>query len=87
MFRQWDVALPAGNFRVAYSGRGQGYESVSVDGVLVAKTRSVFWYVPRFEFTIGGLLALVEIRVWPWLMLRAIRLSIGGGIFYTEGFS
>ena len=86
LFLEWEVSIPAGNFRVTYSGHGYGFESVRVDDVIVVKTRSVLWYVPKFEFTIGGLPATVEVRVWPWLMLRSIRLRVGDEVFYTEGF-
>jgi hypothetical protein len=86
LFREWEVSTPAGDFSVSYSGRGYGFESVWVDGVIVAKTKSVLWYVPRFDFTVGGLPATIEIRVWPWLTLRAIRLRVGDQICYTEGF-
>ena len=86
LFREWEVATPAGGFRVAYFGHGFGFESVSVNGVIAVKRRSVLWYVPRFDFTVGGLPATVEVRVWPWLTLRAIRLRVGDEVCYTEGF-
>ena len=86
LFREWEVSLPTGVFRITYSGHGSGFESVWVDGVIAVKTRSIFWYVPRFDFRIGGLPATVEVRVWPWLTLRAIRLRVGDEVCYAEGF-
>jgi hypothetical protein len=100
MFREWEVSIPTGNFRIAYSGHGHAFEgggldsvgrgyrfqSVWVDGLIVVKTRRVFWYVPRFDFNLGGLGATIDVRVWPWLTLRAIRLSVGNEVCYTEGF-
>src|SRR5687767_9065148 len=100
LFREWEVSVPTGHFRIAYSGHGHTFEgggldvvgrsyrfqSVRVDGIIVVKTRRVFWYVPRFDFSLGGLPATVEVRVWPWLALRAIRLHVGGDVCYTEGF-
>jgi hypothetical protein len=113
LFREWDVSVSTGHFRIAYSGHGHTFEggnptfdggnpaseggvlrggyrrrrfqSVRVDGIIVVKTRPVFWYVPRFDFSLGGLPATVEVRVWPWLTLRAIRLEVGGEVCYTEG--
>lgn len=85
LFREWEVSTPAGDFCVSYDGRGHGFEAVLVDGVTAVKTRSVLWYVPRFDFTVGGLPAMIEVRVWPWLTLRAIRLIVGNEICYTEG--
>lgn len=86
LLREWDVTTPAGTFVVTYSGRGQAYESVAVNGKVVVKTRSSVWFVPRFDFQLGPLPASIEVRVWPWLLLRAIRLRIGDEICYTEGF-
>jgi hypothetical protein len=86
LLREWDVTTPAGKFMVTYSGRGQAYESVAVDGAIVAKTRSSLWFVPRFDFQLGPLPASVEVRVWPWLVLRAIRLRIADEVCYSEGF-
>ena len=77
---------PVGTFVITYSGRGQGYESVVVNGVVVAKTRSSAWFVPRFDFPLGPLPASVEVRVWPWLVLRAVRLRIANEVCYAEGF-
>jgi hypothetical protein len=100
LFREWDVSVPTGHFRIKYSGHGQGhvhgnsgrsgrsygFESVQVDGVTVAKVRTVFFRARRFDFSLGGLAATVDVRVWPWLTLRAIRLEVGGEVCYTEGF-
>jgi hypothetical protein len=84
--REWEVTTPAGAFVVTYSGRGLGYESVRVNGEFAAKKRSVVWFVPRFEFTLADRQAIVEVRVWPWFALRAIRLRVGEEVCYTEGF-
>lgn len=86
LYREWEVSLPAGRFRVVYSGYGSGFESISIDDVIVVKTRSVFWFVRKFEFSIGDLPATVQVRVWPWLTLRAIRLTIEDKVCYSEGF-
>lgn len=86
LLREWDVVTPAGTFIVTYSGRGQCYESVVVDGAIVARTRSSMWFVPRFDFRLGPLPASIEVRVWPWLVLRAIRLRIAEEVCYSEGF-
>jgi len=86
LYREWEVSSPAGRFRVVYSGRGSGFESILIDDVIVVKTTSVFWFVQKFEFSIGGLPATVEVRVWPRMTLRAIRLTVGDEVCYSEGF-
>ena len=86
LLREWDVTTPAGTFVVTYSGRGQAYESVAVNGKVVVKTRSSVWFVPRFDFQLGLLPASVEVRVWPWLLLRAVRMCIADEVCYSEGF-
>ncbi len=69
---------------VEYDGRGFGYEQVSVDGLMVIR-RSWYWFVPRFEFKLGGRPSIIEVRVWPWLLLRSLVLRVGDRVIYAEG--
>ena len=85
LFREWSVVTLSGEHTVSYDGRGCGYECVRVDGEIVAKTISWLWFVPKFEFKIGDLPARIDVRVWPWLALKAIRLHIAGEAGYAEG--
>ena len=86
LLREWQVRTPGGVFLVLYSGRGLGFESVSVNGV-IAQRRTHIWFVPRFEFRLGILPATVDIRVRPWLRLHAARLVVGGTVLHSEGFA
>lgn len=86
LYREWEVLDQGRLIRIAYNGRGTGYESILVDGAPILRIKSHLWYVPRFEFKIGGLPFIVDVRVWPWLAIRAIRLTRSGEIIYTEGF-
>jgi hypothetical protein len=86
LLREWEVTTPGGVFVVTYSGRSYGYESVRFDGAVVARTESSWWFVPRFEFQLGQSPASVEVRVWPWFILRAIRLRVADEVCYSEGF-
>lgn len=86
LFREWVVTTPAGDYTVSYSGGGYGYESVRVNGAVAVKTRSLIWFVPRFEFKIADLPAKVEVRVRPWLTIGAIRLHVGDEVCYSEGY-
>ncbi len=86
LFREWSVTTPGGDYTVAYSGQRYGYEFVKVNGEVAAKTISWIWFVPKFEFKIADLPARVDVRVWPWFTLRAIRLRVGDEVCYSEGF-
>jgi hypothetical protein len=82
--RAIDVSLPDGPHVVEYDGTGFGFEQVTVDGAVIRKT-SWSWFVPRFEFKVGGWHGVVEVRVWPWLMLRSLVLRVGDRVVYAEG--
>ena len=41
--------------------------------------------MPRFEFKLGGWPGVVEVRVWPWLLLRSLMLRVGDRVVYAEG--
>jgi hypothetical protein len=87
LFREWEVDANHKLFRIAYDGRGFGFESIQKDGIAILRTPSYLWFVPRFEFEVDGLPFSVDVRVWPWLQIRAIRLAISGKAVYSEGFS
>jgi hypothetical protein len=71
-------------FLIEYNGRGLGYESVLVNGVKVA-AKSSLWFVPLFEFLLRDRLAVIEVRVWPWLTVRSFHLIVSGEELYGEG--
>ena len=79
-----ELTLPDGRHVVEYDGRGVGYEQVSVDGGVIRLTRWI-WFVPRFEFKLGGRPAILEVQVWPWLTLRSLALKVGDDVVYAEG--
>lgn len=84
LHRAIEVTLPDGRHVVEYDGRGIGFEQVSVDGAVIRQT-CWYWFVPRFEFKIGGWASVVEVRVWPWLSLRSVVLRVGDQVAYAEG--
>ncbi len=86
LLRQWKVSDGVHSFTITYNGRGTGYESVLVDDDFVQRVRSIFWYIPRFEFDAHGAPFAVDVRVWPWFAIRSIRLSSSGQSLYTEGY-
>lgn len=78
------VSLPDGLHTVAYDGTGLGFERVIVDGSPIRRT-SWFWFVPRFEFELGGWPAVVEVDVRPWFALGSLVLRVGDQVVYAEG--
>ena len=78
------VYLDGARFEVTYSGLGLWWDSVLVDGVEVMRT-STLWFVPRFEFFLDDQPVVLEVRVWPWMQLRRLTLTIAGRIVYWEG--
>lgn len=81
------VSTPGGHFLVEYNGRGLGFERVIVrraSQVFTLTKVSPRWFIPRFEFAVGDLPAVVEVRVWPWLTLRTLLLYVGGERVYCE---
>jgi hypothetical protein len=79
-----EVPLADGCHLVEYDGRGLGFEQVSVDGSVIRPT-SWLWFVPRFEFKLGGWPCVIEVQVWPWLVLRSFTLRVGDRLVYAEG--
>jgi hypothetical protein len=77
------VTLPDGHHIVEYDGTGLGYEQVWVDGDVIRK-RSLVWFVPRFDFKLGDWHSVIEVRVWPWLLLRSLVLLVGDQVIYSE---
>ncbi len=76
------------NTTIEYNGRGFGFESVLVDGQIVARQTSLLWYVPHFDFVVptksGDLAGSIDVRVAPWLTLSHIVVRIEGKEVYAE---
>lgn len=82
--RAIEVTLTDGSHVVESDGKGIGFELVSADGSVMRKT-GWHWFVPRFDFKLGGWPSVVELRVWPWLSLRSLVLRVDDRILYAEG--
>lgn len=83
--RVFNVITPDGNFEVIYDGEGLGYERVLVNGEVVSKKKTIWWYAPEFKFEIGSIQAIIYVKVWVWLKIRSFVLEIGGERVYSEG--
>ena len=78
LVRAFNITTSEGSFLVVYDGQGTGYEQVLVDGEVVCKKKTIWWYAPEFEFSIGSIQAVIHIRVWAWLAVRSFQLTIDG---------
>ena len=85
LYRRFEVVTPEGQFIVEYDGRGMGYESIRVNGIEAVRLPSYLWYVPRFEFMIGTIPAILEVRVWIWMAVKSLTLSMASTLLYDEG--
>ena len=79
-----EFTLVDGSHVVEYDGRGVGYETLKVDGIVIRKM-DWLWFVPRFNSKLGGWPLIVEVRVWPWFLLRSLVIRVDGQIVYAEG--
>ena len=84
LYRLFDVTTSERSFKVEYDGKGLGFERVLVQNEVVDLKKTLYWYAPRFEFMIGSLPAVIEVRVWIWLQIKSIRLIVSGEEIYAE---
>ena len=71
--------------RLVYSGRGIGSEKVIVDGAETRDRSRLMWFVPSFEVASGEDTYVFQVRVWPWLTLRSLKIEKNGVKIYAEG--
>jgi hypothetical protein len=62
-----------------------GCGTILVDGQIAQRRLCGWWSTPPLTFRVGPSQALLTIRVWPWLTIRALKLIVAGQVLYTEG--
>ena len=82
--RKFSVVTAEGVFEVVYDGKGLGYEEVIVDGIIARRMPSFWWYVPRFDFNIGSLPAVVKVSVSAVLKIDKFSLLVNDVLIYDE---
>ena len=84
LYRLFEVVTPEGQFKVEYNGRGMGFERVLVGDEVADSKQTVYWFAPKFEFLIGSLPAVLEVRVWIWLQIKSVKLTVAGQVLHAE---
>ena len=82
--RVLNVCAPQAVYVVEYSGWGFDYETVYVNGRVADRRPSPLWFASRFKFRLGEYAAVLDVRVWPWFIMREFCLRIEGGLVYEE---
>ncbi len=85
LYRKFELTVNGWSRVLEYVGNGRGFEEVRIDGDPVCKERTWLWWAPRFEFDLAGRRGVFEVRVGPFLAIRAARLSVDGEPVYAEG--
>jgi hypothetical protein len=87
LYRKVQLSDPF-NATIEYNGRGFGFETVLVDGRIVARPISLLWFAPHIDFVaptkFGDLAGSIDVRVTPWFALSRIVLTIEGQVVYAE---
>ncbi len=78
------MILPQGIFIVEYVGSGVGYETIQVRPGKAFRKASLLWFVPRFDFDVGGSPAVVEVRVALWFAIHSFSLRVNDVLVYDE---
>lgn len=87
LYRRLAIEAP-GSILLEFNGRGLT-DRVLVDHRVVASRFSWWRITPQLAFTLPvgdqRIAGLVEIRVWPWFLMRGFRVTLAQRIVYAEG--
>ncbi|NAR98436.1 hypothetical protein GPS49_05400 [Acinetobacter haemolyticus] len=83
LYRKFLLTIDGRSYYIEYHGRGAGYEYVALDGNAVAGGTSQPWFIPSFSFDIEEHKIVVNVRVWPWLTIRSLKIAVNGIEVFT----
>jgi hypothetical protein len=92
-YREWRVETAAGTWKVAYEGRGFGWEGILIDNDLVVRRSGHGWMSHQYRFELSGP-TIVWVRVAvPWCHefiflfgdLSFVQVEVDGEVAYQEG--
>lgn len=83
LYRKFLLTIDGNSYHVEYLGRGAGYEYVVLDGNAVAGGTSQPWFIPSFCFDIEQHKIVLNVRVWPWLTIRSLNITVDGIEVFT----
>jgi hypothetical protein len=87
LWRSFHILTSEGVYELVYDGKGLGYEEVLVNGEVVIRMPSYWWYVPKFDFSIGNSDAQIYVEVSALMQISFFKLVIDGIEVYSEGQS
>ena len=92
-YREWRVETDAGAWKVAYEGRGFGWEGILVNDALAVRRSGRGWMSHQYAFQLSGS-GLIWVRVAvPWWRefvvffgdLCFVQVEVDGEVTYQEG--
>lgn len=72
------LTIDGNSYHIEYYGRGAGYEYVALDGKAVAGGTSQPWFIPSFSFDIDQYKIMLNVRIWPWLTIKNLKIAVDG---------
>lgn len=78
LYRKFLLSIDGNSYYVEYHGRGAGYEYIALDGNVVDGGTSQPWFIPSFSFDIEQHKIVLNVRVWPWLAIKSLKISVDG---------
>jgi hypothetical protein len=85
LVRVWEIIINGKTYRVEYNGWGMGYESVIVNGEVVARFGTMTAMVPKFDFVLDQQPVTLLLNANIWGKIYTMQLQIADHIVYSEG--
>ena len=85
LYRRIEIELEDSDLELVYSSLSVGSELIMVNRNVCEMVSDGAWYIPHFEINVEGKHVEVEARVWPWLSVRSLLVTVDSEPVYREG--
>jgi len=85
LYRRIEIELEDSDLELVYSSLSVGSERIMVNRNVCEIVSNGAWYIPYFDIEVEGKYIEVEARVWPWISLRSLLVTVDGIPVYSEG--
>mgnify|MGYP000235112444 CR=1 FL=1 len=85
LYRRVEIELEDSDLELVYSSLSVGSERIMVNRNVCEIVSDGAWYIPYFDIEVDGKHIEVEARVWPWISLRSLLVTVDGELVYSEG--